>query len=193
METTKKLKPVMVVAAAAILAFGATQAQANGSASVTATAAIQNAISVTEVQPINFGQVAVSIRGASSATAVLAHATQTVTYDSVNDATSRMLFVPGGDAITAGRFNISGTPPSTVLNVSYTPAPIACIDAGCAGSPDFTFAVTPGTTDNAPGGNITTNGSGAVQLQVGGTLTTATTGVYGDGTYRGNLTVSVNY
>jgi len=186
---------IAAVAATGLMALGAQDAKAqsqtvNYSASVT----VQNTFTVGETTALSLGTIAAVAdpTGANTqATLVLAGNSGTSTITNGNG-TARILAIT---AATPGVLSVTNAPPSTAFTVTNG-SQIQLNDPAATGETTFNF--TPGAV--CAGFNCTTDASGALTINVGGTLTTRqqTSGGsedngYSDGTYTGTYAVTLAF
>ncbi len=171
---------------ALVIGFGA-QAQTNVTGHVNLT--VNNAISITESTPMEFGTFLVvkDTAGANTATLTMAsNGTATPSNNAPATFTSVSAVLPA--ARSQGIFSITGAAASTVINVATSGLnDLNC--ALCSSSDDILLtSVTPATA------TVTTDGSGDATINVGAVLTTKTGATqYQDGAYVGTYTLTVNY
>lgn len=193
MKTTKAL----YVAALALAAFSAysTSAQAQ-TENVVASVAVQNTLTITEVDPLNFGVVA-AVTGA----------TQTATL-TINPTTGVMTAANTAPAIF-----------SVIDNTNASPAQITVEDAADGATINITIdnvvnptfggaSFTLGTWQTSWNGGAAAArtaatpwtqtfsaafGGGVNTLDIGATITSVAATTYGDGTYNGNFDVIFSY
>lgn len=130
---------------------------------------------ITRVQPISFGMFV--IKNNASAHNIQVSRTNSVTADS-----AFALFTNP----VRGEYDLSGFPASTPFTVSFFATPITVGGSGTGEA--FTLgSFTPGT-------GLSTDSSGDAQLRFGATLTTSGSGInYSNGSYQGELDITVNY
>jgi len=197
----------LCLASGVALAFGA---QAD---TFTITATVDNAITLTETTPFTLGRI--YIQAETVSTAALAarltidDASDTTVAATAETAGTSTLVALGG--AQAGLISISGAAPFTAITV--TPSVAASDDlshsSGSPAVPDilwnsitvYNAANTATTATNASGSstntiNVTTNGSGAAGIIVGGIFEAddaAAADAYEDGSYTGTYDIDVSY
>jgi len=183
------------VAAIAVGAFfvGLSDAALAQSQTVNYSAAVtvQNTFTVGMTTPLSMGTIAAIAdpTGANTqATLVLAGNSGTATATNGNG-TARILVVGNP---TPGVIAITAAPPSTLFTVTQG-STIQLVDPAVTGETQFDFDV----AAVCAGFNCTTDASGALTVNVGGTLTTrqqtsggAEDNGYSDGTYTGTFSVT---
>jgi hypothetical protein len=186
----KTMKMTTVAAAVAVLAFGATQASAlpvNGDTQqFTVTASVANAVTLAEVQALDWGVFVVVVTGDNVPPTIGIPMTNAgvVTWTgaagngSVGNewsliASNEGAFPTGARAATNGSYSIAGAAFFSTLQVVYnneplgtTPTVLTC-GACIGGNPTFSVGT---FTDNTAGGLLVTDGTGAATLNVGATL-----------------------
>ena len=179
----KTLNTTAIAAVALAMAFSVSTAKAED-AGTNITATVQNAITWDETQPLAFGTI-VAISDASDTSTLVIDTTGADTFN--NPGNARLVRVSGGQQ---GIFDASNAAPNTQLTLTL-PTTVTLNCAACSGSqPDFLIN---NFTDDA-GGAPTTDGTGAVTVNIGATLNTiASANAYEDGLYSGAYTVSINY
>jgi hypothetical protein len=186
----------------ALSLFSSSNAYAESVTTATATVIVQNAFSLVESTPINFGTVravADPLGGTNFASLILAPAGTTTVADAGNSAMTAL------SPATAGLFTITGAAAFTDLTVTF-PADFELITSGAPGTaPNFsilqanwTGTVVGGANDGTTGGTPVpqTDLNGDVALQVGTTLTTdvnASSSPYLDATYAATYTMDISY
>jgi len=179
-------------AAAAFVAFGSQEASAQAqTATYSAQVTVQNAFTIGETTPLNLGTIAAisSSTAGTQATLTLNSGTGvTSVVQGSGGSTSRILAIAPA---TRGEISVSNAPPSTLLTVSNPGTTYNLSNpAAPAGTPNLVF--TPGYT--AVGFNYTTSATGALSINVGGTLATeVSANPYVDGTYTGTYQVQISY
>ena len=180
----------LVVAGAALFGFAGAHAQVTESANVSAT--LDNALTITENAPVDFGTLTLLLSGATETLALaMAADTGTVTGTASNSDTSTFLQVA---AATPGDYSVdTGVPAFT--NVTVTVVDSATLSATGAAPGNGTLAWSAPTV-NAVLGSATCTGTGPLscaaqtdatgvfQFNLGGTITAAA-----DGTYQATGTV----
>jgi len=184
---------IAAVAALAVVAFGSQDANAQTqTVSYTASVTVQNTFTVGETTALSLGSVAAvaSVTSGTQASIVLAgnSGATTITQGS-GGSLSRLLQIV---APTPGVIAISAAPPSTLFTITQG-STIQLVDPAVTGETTFDF--TPAAV--CAGFNCTTDASGALTVNVGGTLATRqqTSGGsedngYSDGTYTGTYSVT---
>lgn len=184
---------IAAVAALAVVAFGSQDASAQSqTVSYTASVTVQNTFTVGETTALSLGTVAAvaSVTSGTQASIVLAgnSGATTITQGSGGSG-SRLLQIV---APTPGVIAISAAPPSTLFTITQG-STIQLVDPAVTGETTFDF--TPAAV--CAGFNCTTDASGALTVNVGGTLATRqqTSGGsedngYSDGTYTGTYSVT---
>lgn len=179
-------------AAAAFVAFGSQEAAAQSqTATYSAQVTVQNAFTIGETTPLNLGTIAAisSNTAGTQATLTLNSGTGVATVvQGSGGSASRILSIV---APTRGQIAVTNAPPSTLLTVSNPGTTYNLSNpAAPAGTPNLVF--TPGYT--AVGFNYTTSATGALSINVGGTLATEqSANSYVDGTYTGTYQVQIAY
>lgn len=184
---------IAAVAALAVVAFGSQDASAQSqTVNYTASVTVQNTFTVGETTALSLGTVAAvaSVTSGTQASIVLAgnSGATTITQGS-GGSLSRLLQIV---APTPGVIAISAAPPSTLFTITQG-STIQLVDPAVTGETTFDF--TPAAV--CAGFNCTTDASGALTVNVGGTLATRqqTSGGsedngYSDGTYTGTYSVT---
>jgi len=184
---------IAAVAALAVVAFGSQDASAQSqTVNYTASVTVQNTFTVGETTALSLGSVAAvaSVTSGTQASIVLAgnSGATTITQGS-GGSLSRLLQIV---APTPGVIAISAAPPSTLFTITQG-STIQLVDPAVTGETTFDF--TPAAV--CAGFNCTTDASGALTVNVGGTLATRqqTSGGsedngYSDGTYTGTYSVT---
>ena len=184
---------IAAVAALAVVAFGSQDASAQSqTVNYTASVTVQNTFTVGETTALSLGTVAAvaSVTAGTQANIVLAgnSGATTITQGS-GGSLSRLLQIV---APTPGVIAISAAPPSTLFTITQG-STIQLVDPAVTGETTFDF--TPAAV--CAGFNCTTDASGALTVNVGGTLATRvqTSGGsedngYSDGTYTGTYSVT---
>ena len=187
---------IAAVAALAVVAFGSQDASAQTqTVNYTASVTVQNTFTVGETTALNLGTIAAvaHVSAGTQASLVLAgnSGSTTVTQGS-GGSNSRLLEIV---APTPGVIAISAAPPSTLFTITQG-STIQLVDPAVTGETQFDF--TPAAV--CAGFNCTTDASGALTINVGGTLATRqqTSGGsedngYSDGTYTGTYSVTFAY
>ena len=179
-------------AAAAFVAFGSQEASAQAqTATYSAQVTVQNAFTIGETTPLNLGTIAAisSNTAGTQATLTLNSGTGvTSVVQGSGGSLSRILAIAPA---TRGQIAVTNAPPSTLLTVSNPGSTYNLSNpAAPAGTPNLVF--TPGYT--AVGFNYTTSATGALAINVGGTLATEqSANAYVDGTYTGTYQVQISY
>jgi hypothetical protein len=192
---------------AATLAVGSTAVVAQENVTSTATVTVQNAFTLTEVAPINFGTLRVSQDA-------VATTTDAATYTVPADGSPATVSNEAGEAeITAlvagtpGEYAITNAAPFTVVTISDYDTNITLANASAPSTaPGFTVTFADATTQIVGGANdgetldagttdLQTDVNGEVGFILGGVLTTEPDNVnaYIDGAYVGNYTLTVEY
>lgn len=155
-------------------------------ATYTASATVNNVITLTEITPLNFGSFAIATDGANAATLVL---TELGTISAPTNAAGDSFTPLGGH--TAAQIDATVAP---FTAVTFTPPVAGFTLAHSSGNPALPlFTVSAITTSNV---NPTADAAGTASLTIGGTLSpdaTAIAGAYVDGTYNGTYDVTVSY
>jgi hypothetical protein len=184
---------IAAVAALAVVAFGSQDASAQSqTVNYTASVTVQNTFTVGETTALSLGTVAAVAHptAGTQANIVLAgnSGATTITQGS-GGSLSRLLQIV---APTPGVIAISAAPPSTLFTITQG-STIQLVDPAVTGETTFDF--TPAAV--CAGFNCTTDASGALTVNVGGTLATRvqTSGGsedngYSDGTYTGTYSVT---
>jgi len=187
---------IAAVAALAVVAFGSQDASAQSqTVNYTASVTVQNTFTVGETTALSLGTVAAvaSTTAGTQANIVLAgnSGATTITQGS-GGSLSRLLQIV---APTPGVIAISAAPPSTLFTITQG-STIQLVDPAVTGETTFDF--TPAAV--CAGFNCTTDASGALTVNVGGTLATRvqTSGGsedngYSDGTYTGTYSVTFTF
>jgi len=187
---------IAAVAALAVVAFGSQDASAQSqTVNYTASVTVQNTFTVGETTALSLGTVAAvaSVTAGTQANIVLAgnSGATTITQGS-GGSLSRLLQIV---APTPGVIAISAAPPSTLFTITQG-STIQLVDPAVTGETTFDF--TPAAV--CAGFNCTTDASGALTVNVGGTLATRvqTSGGsedngYSDGTYTGTYSVTFTF
>jgi hypothetical protein len=189
----KMLRKLSVVAITAlfggVMLVGASNAVMAQSQTVnyTASVVVQNTFTVGMSTPLSFGTVAAvsdTTAGTAQAQIVLAANSGTTTVTQGVGNTARLLSIV---APTVGVIDISAAPPSTAITITNG-AQISLTNPADANAPGFFFTV----SAIGAGFNSTTDATGALTVNVGGTLTTKqeVTSAYSDGTYTGSFAVT---
>lgn len=174
----------------------------------TASVSVQNTFTLTQVQPLSFGTIRAVAQadGANAATIVISPVTSTAPVAASLGSASAQVITAG----TPGQFSVAGAAPFANLNINF-PATQTNLTAPASppGTPKFFIAagttgwaaqITSGPNNNtayndaAP--NLQTSATGAVNFNLGATLSTdnvATTLPYADATYTGNFNLVVVY
>ncbi len=152
----------------------------------TATATVNNVITLTETAPLNFGSFAISTDGANAATLVL---TELGAISAPTNAPGDAFTPLGGhtaaqiDATVAPFTAVTFTPPTPPFNLTHS--------SGNPALPVFTVnAITNSTA------TPTADAAGTASIFIGGTLIpdgAAIAGAYVDGAYTGPYDVTVSY
>jgi hypothetical protein len=184
---------IAAVAALAVVAFGSQDASAQSqTVNYTASVTVQNTFTVGETTALSLGTVAAVAHptAGTQANIVLAgnSGATTITQGS-GGSLSRLLQIV---APTPGVIAISAAPPSTLFTITQG-STIQLVDPAVTGETTFDF--TPAAV--CAGFNCTTDASGALTVNVGGTLATrlqtsggAEDNGYSDGTYTGTYSVT---
>ena len=175
-------------AASALLATDA-NAQSQQVVGATVNLTVQNAFTLVETTPMNYGTLAAFCdAGANSTTATLS--TAGVLALGAPAATAQFIDISAVGR-TQGVFDVTGAAPTTSLTVTLAnPANATCAACG-GGNPPMTLG---GLTDDTLG-TVTTDANGALTINVGATLTTQSTCLaqYADGAYVGTYDITVSY
>ena len=181
----KTLKVSAIGALTATLAFGVMDAKAEDAGS-DITATVSNAFDLTETQALAFGTFTAKNDASDVSTILIGTDGSAPTYGNTGNA--RIVEITPG---VMGIFDVSGAAPDAALDITL-PGTLTMSCADCSGTnPDFSIG---SFTSNFPSGSATTDGSGAVTVNVGATLSTvAGSENYEDGEYSVAYTVSMNY
>jgi hypothetical protein len=190
--------------AATALMFTSSAAFAESVTTATVTATVQNAFTLVETTPLDFG----TVRAVADNTGALNIAILTLTpagaiTPTAGVGTSAMTSLSGG---TAGVFTVTGAASFTNLTVTF-PADFTLTNGTAPpGSPvfdilqaDWVGTIVGGANDGVTyaAGNMQTDVTGAVALNVGTKLKTdsavGTTGQYLDAAYTGTYTMDISY
>lgn len=190
---SKPLKIATVGAVALGVACLAADAQAQTekvTANVNAT--VDNSFTLVETTVMNFGTIVAKADTVGNTTATLTISTAgALTPVPTGPAASRFVIFNAANA-TQGVFDVTNAAPSTKVTISFA-NPVALSCALCSGNePDITI----GTFVHDAGANPATDVNGALNFNVGATLTTAVGPVanqYEDGAYAGTYDVLVAY
>lgn len=178
---------VMAVAGL-VCAAGQANAQSEALSNEPVTLTVQNNFTLAQNTAMNFGTYVViaDTAGANTATLTMAEANGTVTP--ANSAPAQFILV-SATGQSRGIYDISGAAPATTLNVTIGGlTDLSC--GACLGSPPV-LDLTSVTADDA---TPTTDGTGAVTVNIGAVLTTVAGGnQYTDGTYAGDFDLTVAY
>ncbi|MCP4320540.1 MAG: hypothetical protein GY787_01515 [Alteromonadales bacterium] len=169
----------------------------------TVTVGVQNAFTVTETTPLDFGTVRATADATNAANFALLVLSPNGTYTpgAAVGASAISSLVPG----TAGEFAISGAASFTNLTVTYPvdDADVLTTAGAPPLSPNFTIVswngiVVGGSNDGAVAtNNVQTDNTGAVGIKIGATLktdkTTTNTGAYIDAPYSAAYTFDISY
>ena len=182
----------------AVLSFGT----AAESVSFQAGVRVQNAFTLTNDAPLDFGTIRASgdLSGTEKATLVLAANPATSSTTASSDVTEAeiAILVPG----TPASFPIAGVSPFGSLTISNPTETAIAPDAAPAGTAAFTlslptyYVLTGGTPNSVATTTIQVDASGEATFNLGATLTTtavAATSDYIDGSYSGTFTLELNY
>jgi len=193
-----------VVASSALMLTATAFAESTpGTASITVT----NAFSLVETTPISFGEIQIANdtdagTGGVVTVTIPGNANPMTLQNAATEAEANGNILAQG---TAGRFDITGAAPFTDLTITFPAAFELTNSAAPPSTPAFSVLLAPATTfivgganDGVlydAGGNLATDGTGAVGFSLGGVLTTddTATAVYADGIYSGTYTMVVNY
>jgi hypothetical protein len=180
-------------AAAAFVAFGSQEASAQSqTATYSAQVTVQNAFTIGETTPLNLGTIAAISSNTAGTQAVLTLNSGTGVTSVVQGSGGSLSRILAIAPATRGQISVTNAPPSTLLTVSNPGSATYNLTnpAAPAGTPALVF--TPGYT--AVGFNYTTSATGALAINVGGTLATAqSANPYVDGTYTGSYQVQIAY
>jgi spore coat protein U-like protein len=188
----RKLKTLKIIALSTVLAFPmlAGQAQAQNSVTVPVTATVQNAITVSLVNPLNFGTILAINDAAQTATATVA------TTDALTFGTS------GAPAITAA---VTGTPTAGEVTLAGSVGATINVTINAVVSPTdgtdtltlstfFTDVNGGGSTARTPGTPFAHTALALDTVLIGATLTTpAQPALIGDGAYAGSFDIVASY
>jgi hypothetical protein len=190
----RRLKVVAVAVVAGSAFFvGISGANAQSqTVNYTASVTVRNTFTVGQTTPLNLGTIAAvadPTQASTQATLVLAgnSGTSTITNPS-SGSTARLLAI---SAATPGVISITNAPPSTLFTITQG-STVQLDDPASATNTKFDFA----PSAVCAGFNCTTNASGALTVNVGGTLTTrgkdnaGESGGYSDGTYTGTYSIT---
>lgn len=170
----------------------------------TVTTTVQNAFTLVETTPLNFGTVrAVADNTGAANIAILTLSPAGAIVPTAGVANSALTSLGGANA---GVFTVSGAASFTNLTVTF-PADFTLTNgAAPPGSPvfdvlqaDWVGTIVGGANDGVTyaGGNMQTDVTGAVALNVGTQLKTdsavGTTGQYLDAAYTGTYTMDISY
>ena len=199
----KKLAAVSAVALSVAIAGAANAVQIGTPVVIPITATVENTITVTVTTPVSFGTVG-AIRDTVDTASLAMTAAGVVTEDPGNGFLgtdpAAMVFDPIGVAQpAAGVIDVTAAFENTALYVTYQ----NCINPTLAGE-IFTLSaivdnlLSPGSFDCAAArviGFETTDGTGALQFNVGATITTTTisNAAYTDGLYSGSVEAVFSY
>jgi Domain of unknown function (DUF4402) len=155
--------------------------------STNVSATVQNSFTLTETTALDFGVFVAIADTVGSNTATLTVLATGGAPSASNNAPAQFIIVDASSA-TNGVFGVSNAAPNTTLNVSTVDTNATCGTCG-GGNPILTLVSTPQSA------TATTDGTGAATINVGATLTTATTPAqqYADGTYTGSFNLVVSY
>lgn len=179
-------------AAAAFVAFGSQEASAQAqTATYSAQVTVQNAFTIGETTPLNLGTIAAISSNTAGTQALLTLNSGTGVTSVVQGSGGSLSRILAIAPATRGQISVTNAPPSTLLTVSNPGSTYNLSNpAAPAGTPNLVF--TPGYT--AVGFNYTTSATGALSINVGGTLATAqSANAYVDGTYTGTYQVQISY
>lgn len=185
---------ILAIGAAAVLAFGATTAQAQVTFNASATVDQAAALVIAETVPMDLGTILASRRGGGGG----AVATYAIGADGANATTVTNGAGADGDSIVESAagdratFDITGGINNATVQIELPAAPVTLTCSGCAPTnPTFTLG---SFVDDGGDGVATLDGSGEITFYVGATLSTvAGTDPYEAGTYSGNYDVTVTY
>jgi len=149
-----------------------------------ATATVSNVITMTETQALDFGSVyAISGGGAGDVESMSMTPGGVITYGGTG--TISNLVSLGGQ--TPGIIDLSGMAANTTVTV--TSGGEVDLNNGNPASATFVFVVSDDTA-----GSLTTDGTGAGTINIGGSITTEdTANTFQDGIYTGSYDVTVSY
>lgn len=182
---------IAAVAALAVVAFGTQDANAQSqTVNYTASVTVQNTFTVGQTTALSLGTIAAvadPTAGTQASMVLSGNAGTTAITNPALPQTSRILAIT---AATPGVIAISAAPPSTLFTVTNGSA-IQLNDPASATETLFDF--TPAAV--CAGFNCTTDATGALTVNVGGTLATrqqtgTESGGYTDGTYTGTYSVT---
>ncbi len=182
-----RMKPLTALTLMSLMCSTAASVHAQTTVGGNVNLTVNNAISITETTPMNFGTYLVVKDTASTQTATLTMASNGTATPATSGAPAVFTSV-SATGRTQGVFTITGAAPSTVINVSTTNlVDLNC--SACVSSDDITLtSVTPAAA------TVTTDGSGDATINVGAVLTTKTGGnQYKSGSYVGTYDLVVNY
>lgn len=181
-------------AVSALLASSDAHAQAQQVLGATADVTVQNAFSLVETTPMEFGTlVVICDTGAANTTNATLNPAGALAIAPASGA-ARIIDIDAAapNPRSAGIFDVTGAAPSTALTVTVgNPVNMTC--SSCTGgNPAITLG---NLTNNAPGNVLTTDNAGDATLNVGARITTLGTcpQQYEDGLYRGTYDVTVSY
>ncbi len=199
----KKIAAVSAVALGVAVAGGAHAVQIGSPVVIPINATVENTITVTVTTPVSFGTVG-AIRHTTDTASLAMNAAGVVTEDPGTGYggtdPAAMVFDPVGVAQpAAGVIDVTAAFENTELYVTYQ----NCVNPALAGE-IFTLSAivdnlaTPGSFDCAAAaviGHETTDGTGALQFNVGATITTTTisNAAYTDGAYVGSVEAVFSY
>lgn len=195
MKTSLRTSMAAVAIAYTALAFasGAAHAQTEN---VVASVAVQNTLTITEVDPLNFGVVA-AVTGAAQ-TATLAINPTSGALTPTNNAPALFAIIDN-TAATPAQITVEDAADGATINVE-----IDNVVNPTFGGSSFTLA---GWSTSWNGGAATARtaatpwtqtfsaafGGGVNTLDIGATITSVAATTYGDGTYNGNFDVIFSY
>lgn len=174
----------------------------------TASVTVQNTFTLAQVQALTFGTIrAVADPAGTQLGSIVVSPNPAIAQTaSTNGTNASAQVITAG---SAGQFSVTGAAPFANLNINF-PATATNVTAPAAppGTPKFVIAATTGwdayitsgpninTAYNDTTPNLQTSATGAVNFNLGATLTTdtvATTLPYTDATYTGNFNLVVVY
>lgn len=192
MSVKNKLHGVAMSAIAVILCSVPNPAQAQTQVeTVSVTAVVSNAFTLAQTTAMNFGTVALyNTNTASDIPTIVMDTAGAVTL--TDGPTTATVLDVSATGRSAGVFAVSAAVASTNLTISISDINVLTCIAGCSGTPP-TIAI--GTfVDNGTSSVVTTDGSGAVTVLVGATLSGAVSATsYESGTYQGSYDLTLTY
>lgn len=204
MDLLKKMKYVGLCAGIVAFAFSATIGNAANPQDTTVTIVVDNSVTVTKTDDMNFGKV-VAVSNATGTAAIVVDTAGAVTGFSATPGGARFISLDNTNWSEMG-YTVAAAN-DAVLSVTYgntsgTAVVTLTCTVGCTGTPPtftldtYTHAATVGSVGTVTAGasTVTVTNAGAATVAVGGTLhTTASASPYQSGTYTGTLRVTVSY